>query len=227
MPLVDGTAVFSISSLTLGSHAITAAYSGDGNFSGSASAADPLVVNMASTTAVVLDGLSTSVYGDVAYFEAIVQATAPSNEIPTGTVTFEDGGTALSGDSTVALVNGTAIFSISSLVAGSHSINVVYSGDDNSTTSVSDPLSHTVDQADSTTTLVDSLNPSVYGQSVTFTAAVGSDAGVPTGTLTFEDGGRGFARREHGGPSWRRSLVLDLVVGPWQPLDHGSLQRRQ
>jgi hypothetical protein len=39
-----------------------------------------------------------------------------------------------------------------------------------------------------TTTLVSSLNPSVYGQSVTFTAAVSAAAGTPTGTLIFYDG---------------------------------------
>ena len=42
----------------------------------------------------------------------------------------------------------------------------------------------------STTTLISSLNPSVLGQAVTFTATVTSSAtGTPTGTVTFNDGG--------------------------------------
>src|SRR5208283_3811834 len=39
-----------------------------------------------------------------------------------------------------------------------------------------------------TTTLVSSLNPSVYGQAVTFTAAVSAASGTPTGTVIFYDG---------------------------------------
>lgn len=40
-----------------------------------------------------------------------------------------------------------------------------------------------------TTTVVSSLNPSTYGQAVTFTATVKSTAmGTPTGTVTFKDG---------------------------------------
>ena len=46
-------------------------------------------------------------------------------------------------------------------------------------------------QDSSTTTLVSSTNPSVFGQSVTFTATVAAVApgtGTPTGTVTFNDG---------------------------------------
>jgi len=39
-----------------------------------------------------------------------------------------------------------------------------------------------------TTALSSSLNPSIYGQSVTFSATVTSAAGTPTGTVTFSDG---------------------------------------
>jgi hypothetical protein len=39
-----------------------------------------------------------------------------------------------------------------------------------------------------TTTLASSLDPSVYGQTVTFTAAVSSASGTPTGTVIFYDG---------------------------------------
>jgi hypothetical protein len=39
------------------------------------------------------------------------------------------------------------------------------------------------------TTLVSSLNPSSYGQAVTFTATVTATSGTPTGTVTFADNG--------------------------------------
>ena len=38
------------------------------------------------------------------------------------------------------------------------------------------------------TSLISSLNPSNFGQSVTFTATVSSESGTPTGTVTFKDG---------------------------------------
>jgi hypothetical protein len=38
------------------------------------------------------------------------------------------------------------------------------------------------------TTLASSLNPSTFGQSVTFTATVTATSGTPTGTVTFKDG---------------------------------------
>jgi hypothetical protein len=51
---------------------------------------------------------------------------------------------------------------------------------------------------DTTTTLVSSANPSVYGQPVTFTATVSpvSGAGTPTGSVTFSDGGTVLATVE-------------------------------
>jgi hypothetical protein len=43
-------------------------------------------------------------------------------------------------------------------------------------------------QAPTTISVSSSLNPSSYGESVTFTAAVGSGSGTPTGTVTFYSG---------------------------------------
>src|SRR5439155_25037294 len=44
-----------------------------------------------------------------------------------------------------------------------------------------------VNMADTTITVTSDANPSILGQSVTFTAAVASGAGTPTGTVTFYD----------------------------------------
>jgi len=49
--------------------------------------------------------------------------------------------------------------------------------------------SATITSAPTTTSLVSSANPSVYGKSVTFTATVHpATSGTPTGTITFKDG---------------------------------------
>src|SRR5207302_6439180 len=59
------------------------------------------------------------------------------------------------------------------------------------TRSTSSTLTQNVNQAGSPTTVSSSANPSVFGQSVTFTATVTASApgaGTPTGTVTFKDG---------------------------------------
>jgi CSLREA domain-containing protein len=48
-----------------------------------------------------------------------------------------------------------------------------------------------VNVADTTTTVTSSLNPSFFGQAVTFTAKVSSASGTPTGTVQFRDGPSG------------------------------------
>ena len=103
-------------------------------------------------------------------------------------VTFYDGTTDLG---TGALSSGTASFTISTLAVGANSITGVYSGDSNFMTSTSAALTQTVKQAGTTTSVVSSVNPSVAGQAVTFTATVSPvspGSGTPTGTAKFMDG---------------------------------------
>ncbi|MGA9805455.1 MAG: Ig-like domain repeat protein [Terriglobales bacterium] len=151
-----------------------------------------LQINQASTTTSVASSLNASTYGQVVTFTATV---APQYSCtPTGTVTFYDGTTAISG--AINLSSATARFTTAALqlIAGTHSITARYSGDSNfyatgaggSTATV---LSQVVNQATTTTSVTSNLNPSTYGQTVTFTAAVAPEyAGTPTGTVTFYDG---------------------------------------
>ena len=132
--------------------------------------------------------LNPSIYGESVTFTASVKAVPPGSGTPTGTVTFMDGSTSLE---TVASLADEATFATSFLDAGSHTITVVYNGDGNFLTSTSAPLNQTVKQASTTTKLTSSLNPSVYGEDVTFTATVAANApgsGSPTGTVTFMAG---------------------------------------
>jgi hypothetical protein len=106
-----------------------------------------------------------------------------TGQSPTGTVTFNDGTTAIC--ATVALSSGSATCMISALAVGSHSITAVYGGDTNNVASTSNIVTQQVNQASSATSLVSATNPSTFGQSVTFTATVTGQA--PTGTVTFND----------------------------------------
>jgi hypothetical protein len=143
----------------------------------------------ATTTVVVPTPASPSVFGQSVGFTATVTPVSPATGTPTGTVTVSDGATTLG---TVGLVSGSATFSTSALAVGSHSITAVYSSDSNFAGSTSTALPYTVGQA-ATTTSVSALpvSPSVFGQSVAFTATVAASppgSGTPTGTVTLSDG---------------------------------------
>src|SRR5207248_1198998 len=106
---------------------------------------------------------------------------------PTGTVTFQDGASALG---TGTLSGGTATFTTSALTAGTHSITAIYGGDANFTGSTSPILTQTINQtASSSAVVTSSNNPSIIGTAVTFSVSARRSSDLtPTGTVTFQDG---------------------------------------
>src|SRR5262249_6984693 len=108
---------------------------------------------------------------------------------PSGTVTFTEGATTLASGVPVD-ATGHASFGISSLVVGSHTITATFSGSTGWLGSSGDSTTpQIVNPADTTTTVASSASPSVFGQSVSFTATVTanppSTATVNTGTVQF------------------------------------------
>src|SRR5205807_65841 len=101
-------------------------------------------------------------------------AVAPSTATPTGTVSFLDGTTTL-GTGTLN-ASGVATFTSTGLSVGSHTITARYGGDATFASATSAALAQAVSQAATTTTLSSSLNPSMSGQAVTFTAVVSATA---------------------------------------------------
>ncbi len=183
--LSGGVATLISSTLSVGSHSITATYNGDTNFLCSTSAPLSQSVGVDATATALTATPNPSVYGRNVTFTATVTAAAPGTGTPTGSVTFEDGTTVIG---TGSLSGGVATFSTTTLDAGDHSITAVYSGDQDYATSNASLTQH-VAQAATTTTIATSGSPSVYGQQVTFTATVASSTlGAPTGTVTFHDG---------------------------------------
>jgi len=136
-----------------------------------------LHVGTTPTTTTLASTPNPSFFGQLVKFSAAVTSESGT---PTGTVMFFDSSTALG---SASMVNGKASISISTLVAGTHSITAVYRGTLKFSSSTSAPLAQVVNHALATTsiTLVSSLNPSVYHQAVTFTATVSS----PGGSLPF------------------------------------------
>jgi uncharacterized repeat protein (TIGR03803 family) len=190
--LSGGVATFSTSALAVGNHTITTTYPGDGNFNGSTGSltGNPQVVTKANTTTAVTSSQNPSVFGQSVTFSATVSAVPPGAGTPTGQVQLVIDGANVGAP--VTLAAGSASFpSISTLSTGSHTVAVNYLGDPNFLTSTGNLPTQTVIKATTTTTVTSSLNPSIFNQSVTFTAtvsAVAPGAGTPTGTVTFTYG---------------------------------------
>src|SRR5438067_1111941 len=123
--LVNGSASLVTSALAAGSHSLTASYSGSLEFAVSTSAVRTQTVNPGQTTTTLTSTPNPSLAGQTVTLSTTVTAVAPAVGVPTGTVTFRDGATALG---TVTLVNGNASLNVSTLTVGSHSLTAVYNG---------------------------------------------------------------------------------------------------
>ena len=189
-PLSGGTASYTTSFAKAGTYNITAASSGDSNFTGSTSAAVPQTVSSGTkltTTTTVKSSKASAGYGVSVTFTATVKATGST---PTGSVTFIDEKTSTTLGTGTLSASGIATYSPTTpLAVGAHTIEASYPGNSAFSPS-SGTTTQTVTVVATTTALTSSLNPSTSGTSVTFTATVkatGSTA-VPTGTVTFYNG---------------------------------------
>ncbi len=181
--LVSNQAAVSTVFLKGGSYAITATYSGDLHNLASTSATLVEYVSSVSTKTVVTTSVSPSYVGQPVTFTATItpnKGTIPNGEL----VTFYDGTTAIG---TGGTASGVATFTTSSLKAKTHTIKATYAGDATFIPS-SGTVQQIVNKYLTTTSLTSSLNPSKFGQAVTFTAHVTSTGPAPTGSVKFLDG---------------------------------------
>lgn len=186
-----GTASYTTTNLALGSHTITAVYSGDSGDATSTSMAFVEVIKQATTFTIVGVPNPATVYQQITFTATI----APANTggvAPTGNVVFSADGNLLP-NGTVTLVPGTtsstATYSTSLLGEGTHAITGSYAGDTNNLANNATPYSEVVNSAVSTTTLTTSNASVALGTSVTFTATVtGVPNSTPTGNVVFKDG---------------------------------------
>jgi hypothetical protein len=129
-----------LSTLSAGTHAITAVYSGDSSNSASMSAVLGEVVNLNARTPTIATSLNPATAGQSVTFSS----TVPGNS-PTGTVQFMDGGIGLGAP--VALTGRAASLPFSQLSVGTHAITAVYSGDSSNAGGTSPILSEVVSSA--------------------------------------------------------------------------------
>jgi hypothetical protein len=135
-------------------------------------------------TVTLTSSMNPSYLNEPVTFSVVVAATGPT---PTGSVTFKEGSSTLG---TVPLVNGQASLTTTFTKTGTFSIVASYSGDQNYEPKNSNTIKQVVELGATSTALTSSVNPSSYGQGVTFTATVSSAGPTPTGTVTFKNGSK-------------------------------------
>jgi len=180
------TAHLATNSLASGSNSLTAVYSGD--FYNTTSTSAPLWegVNVQPTQTTLFSSLNSANVNQSITLTATVAG--QGSRVPTGSVTFLDGTNPLA---TVSLSSqGTALWSSSTLVAGTHSVTAAYSGDSQNAPSTSAILAQAINIQPTQISLTSSINPSDVAQVATFPAIIsGAYGATPTGTVGFSFNG--------------------------------------
>ena len=185
-------ASITLSSLSVGQHAIVASYSGDDSFLTSTGSTTQTVLR-AQTSTLVTSSANPAQTGQGVKFTAAITPVAPGAGSPTGTVIFTVNGANLG--SPVAVVDGSATSStFASLSPGTYTIKATYSGDGNfvgSSGLLDQGTGQNVTKGSTSAALTSGPNPASYGEPVTFTATVSAVApatGRPSGVVRFWEG---------------------------------------
>jgi hypothetical protein len=176
-----------INGLTPGNFQITATYSGDVNFLGSAGSVGQAVGPAATTTSLTTNP-NPSAFKAPVTLTASVAVSGNGVGTPTGTVDFYDGAVLIGAGT---LSHGSTSTTSSGLSVGQHSLTAVYLGEADFTGSTSSAVLQTVSADPTTTALTVGPNPSQFGAPVTLTASVTptlSNPNTPGGSVTFKDG---------------------------------------
>jgi Bacterial Ig-like domain (group 3)/NHL repeat len=179
----SGVATYVNTTLSDGSHSITATYEGDADYAVSTSSQNVTETILQSTTSTALSASTTaSVARQTVVFAATVTST--TGHIPTGAVAFKSGITPLC--SGTLDTTGKTSCATAALAVGLDSVTATYGGDSNDATSTSSALLVTVQQAPTTTILSSSQNPLLTLAPVVISARVADGSTVSaTGQITF------------------------------------------
>ena len=189
----DAVKVLPYTALWVGTHTITAYYSGDTHFAVANNSIDPLlqVVVNGFTTIEVTSTPAETYYAQNVSFDVSVIPADDNNGIPSGTVDVSIDGTPFESGLPLDVLGNVTTGTISTLSVGQHDVTVHYSGDDNyggRTATVSDV--HLVDLAEALLSVSTGATP-VVGESYPVTVSLTpahAESGNPTGTVTVSDG---------------------------------------
>lgn len=190
----NGKASFSTTTLTVGSHTITASYASDPNFNGSTSANLTQTVNGTATTTTLNITPDPRFFGQSVTTTVTVAPVSPATGTPTGMVQITRDGAVvftgtLSGGQITINGPGNPLPSV-----GTHSVVANYLGDTTFAASSSAPFTTHVNPDATTTAVTASAGSIVFGQPINFTATVSntSTSSVPTGSVQFVIDGANF-----------------------------------
>jgi len=193
-----GHAAITTSAFSVGSHSVTAVYSGDANFKASYGTLTQTVIR-APTDTTLTSSANPSVFGQKVSFTATVCPLPPStapNQPPSGMVSFTLDGAAtpfetamISAGSAPPACESATSAAIGPLSVATHHVTVSYSGDGNFVAGDSGVYDQVVNKAPTATGLTAAPAGSVgFGHPVTFTGTVSvppPGAGSPTGQMVF------------------------------------------
>jgi hypothetical protein len=185
--VASGAASISLTGLSVKTHTISAAYSGDVNYA-AVSASESITVAAAMPTFEITAPAAAAsfTYGSTVKFS--VSVTSASGAAPTGTVKFSVDGTAFG--SAVTVASGAASISLTGLTVKAHTISAVYSGDANyASATASESITVTAAAVKSTVQLSSKANPASSSKPIHFSAKVKASTGkVPGGTVKLFEG---------------------------------------
>ncbi len=188
------TASVTTNALTVGTHTITAVYSGNNSYAAKTVTLTPSQIVGAPPAMMLSSDNNPVIPGGLLTFT--FTATPPATgAVPSGTVTFFDNGVALS---TQTLTLGSASYITNSLTPGSHVITATYSGDLDYVGGTVSLLPNQIVNDPPAVQLTADVNPALVGQTVTFTTQISrknlTDP-APTGTVTFYNGSVSLANQ--------------------------------
>lgn len=223
----NGQAQVWITTLSIGTHPITAVFSGTTNYGPSTSAALSQVVNKRSTTTLVMGSDTPLVVGDTVTVTVRVVDTSPGEgSMPTGNVTVSVNptgqGTPTSWSHTLVTADAgqfTFSYTPTSAATTPHMFTGTYAGDSthngSSGTFAQALIKRAVDVH-----VVCNPTTAYIGQPVTVVVVVEDDTtaggpSVPTGTITFDDGGKNGVFSSNTATLTGGSCTVTYTPGAW------------
>jgi hypothetical protein len=178
--LVNGVSTYTTSSLSVGTHPITASYGGSSTFDASSASLSQVIQEEPSAT--VLVAAPNPAYAGQSV--KLTSTTTATTGTPSGTVSFFDGATPLG---TSALdSSGTATLTTTFSAAGTHLLTAAYSGDMVFDASTSATYSEVILLNPTSVAVAASPNPAAVFQNISFTATITSSTGSGlTGSISF------------------------------------------
>ncbi len=181
-----------------------------------AGSAQTLSVNFVPTDTTNYNNASKNVLINVSKASQTISFGALSNR-PLGSSTFTVSGTATSNLTlSFSIFSGPATINsgvVSLTGVGPVTVRASQPGDGNYNAATPVGQTFTITPAPTITAVSSNLNPSTLGQSVTFTAAITSGAGIPTGTVTFKDAASTLGTGTLDGTGKATVITSSLTIG--------------